>query len=99
MKHGENTNKGYNRTRKYSNGLELQFHDLYSVTGILVDMSGGYLRRFRVKGWTDRQEKNVLDWTLTTCLMTVRHKRLTAPSQDAVDLAIGLLQHEFERNR
>ncbi len=27
MKSRENTNKGYNRTLKYSNGLELQFHD------------------------------------------------------------------------
>ncbi len=27
-------NKGYNRTLKYSNGLELQFHDLYSYMGI-----------------------------------------------------------------
>ncbi len=37
----KNTNKGYNRTLKYSNGLGItQFHDLYSYMGILVDMSG-----------------------------------------------------------
>lgn len=58
----KNTNKGYNRTLKYSNGLELQFHDLYSYMGILVDMSGDTLRRFRAKGWTDRQVVNALDW-------------------------------------
>ncbi len=42
----KNTNKG-NRTLKYSNGLELQFHD--TVMGILVDMSGDTLRRFHAK--------------------------------------------------
>ena len=56
--------KGYNRTLKYSNGLELQFHDLYSYMGILVDMSGDTLRRFRAKGWTDRQVVNALDWNI-----------------------------------
>ncbi len=83
--------KGITGTLKYSNGLELQFRDLYSYMGILVDMSGDTLRRFRAKGWTDRQVVNAC-WigTLTTCLMTVRHKRLTpAPlTHDAADLAI-----------
>ncbi len=69
-------NKGYNRTPKYSNGLELQFHDLYSYMGILVvDMSGDTMKISR-KGLTDRQVVNVLDWD-TPRLMTVRHKRLT----------------------
>ncbi len=45
--------------------------------GILVDMSGDTLRRFRAKGWTDRQVVNVLIGTLTTCLMTVLRQRLT----------------------
>lgn len=58
----KNTNKGYNRILKYSNGLELQFHHLYSYMGISVDMSGDTLRRFRAKGWTDRQVVNALDW-------------------------------------
>ncbi len=40
--------KGGNRTLKYSNGLELQFHDLYSyMGGFRADMSGDALRRFR----------------------------------------------------
>ncbi len=32
--------------------------------GVLVDMSGDTLRRFRAKGWTDRQVVNVLDWDI-----------------------------------
>ncbi len=35
----KNTNKGYNRTLKYSNGLNYSF-TAYSYMGILVDMSG-----------------------------------------------------------
>lgn len=85
----KNTNKGYNRTLKYSNGLELQFHDLYSYMGILVDMSGDTLRRFRAKGWTDRQVVNALDWNTddvfndATTQVVNWHRHMTR-----VDLAI-----------
>ncbi len=34
MKSGENTNKGYNRTLKYSNGLSTVFTTYYSYMGI-----------------------------------------------------------------
>ncbi len=51
MKSRKNTNKGYIRTLKYSNGLELQFHDLYSYMGTLLDMSGDTLRKISRKGF------------------------------------------------
>ncbi len=53
-------------------------------------MSGDTLRIYSHKGWTDRQVVNVrTDWDVLTCLMTVRHKRLTgAVTRLRVDLAI-----------
>ncbi len=51
--------KGITELSNIRNGLEYSFHDLYSYMGILVDMSGDTLRRFRAKGWTDRQVVNV----------------------------------------
>ncbi len=47
--------RGITELSKYSNGLELQFLTCTVTLGILVDMSGDTLRRFRAKGWTDRQ--------------------------------------------
>ncbi len=44
----KNTIKGYNRTLKYSNGLELQFHDGL-ITWVFSRYVGDYLRRFRAK--------------------------------------------------
>ncbi len=46
----KNTNKGYNRTLKYSNGLELAVSRLVRYMGILVDMSGGYSAKISRKG-------------------------------------------------
>ncbi len=60
MKYGENTNKGYIEPLRHSNGLGLRF-DLYSYM-VAVEYVRDTLRRFRAKGWTDRQEVvNVLD--------------------------------------
>ncbi len=48
----ENTNKGYNQTLKYSNGLELRFLTCTVTWVFLVDMSGDTLRNFAQKDWT-----------------------------------------------
>ncbi len=45
----KNTNKGYSRTLKYSNGLELQFHDLYSSHGYFSRYVRMLQRRFHIK--------------------------------------------------
>ncbi len=96
MKSGRkrNTNKGYNRTLKYSNGLELQFHDL-QLHGYFSRYVKGYSAKISSrKGWTDRQVVNVLSWDINDVLMTVRHKGLTSTVCGAVDLAIDYY-HEF----
>ncbi len=53
--------KGITELSKYFNGLELQFHDLYSYMGILVDMSDT-LRRFLA--CEVGLIVNVLDWDI-----------------------------------
>ncbi len=76
-----NTNKGITELVKYSNRLNYHSSDL-SYMGILVDIRDTL--RISRKGWTDRQVVNdVWIGTLTTCLMTVRHKGALAPSHDA----------------
>ncbi len=55
----------------------MQFHDLYSYMGILVDIRG-YSANSRKKVGLIGKVVNVLDQDVTTCLMTVRHKKLTS---------------------
>ncbi len=80
--------KGYNRTLKYSNGLELQFLTCTVTWVFLVDMSGLLCEDFSTKGWTDRQVVNVLDWDINDVFNDSTTQELTTPSHDAVDLAI-----------
>ncbi len=52
--------------------------------GILVDMSGDTLRRFRAKGWTiGRSSVNVLDWDINDVfLMAITTQGLTGTVHD-----------------
>ncbi len=77
MKSRKNANKGVYRTLKYSNGLELQFHDYLQLHGYFSRYVRGYSAKISW-GWTDRQVVNAGLGTINvlTCLMTMRHKKV-----------------------
>ncbi len=75
---------------KYSNGLGITVSRLAAkLHGYFSRYVSGYSEDSRRKG-LDRGQVERVDWTLTTCLMTVRTQEVNqAPSHDVrVDLAI-----------
>lgn len=60
----KNTSKGYNSIITYSNGLKIQYHDLYSYMGINIELSGDTLRYMRIDGYSDLEILQLLDFTI-----------------------------------
>ncbi len=56
--------------------------------GILVDMSGDTLRRFRARVETDRQVVNVLDWDINDVFVTRYDTRVKRRTKNEQRLAV-----------
>lgn len=83
------TVKGYDHILKYSNGLEMQYHETFSYMGISVELSGDTLRRYRSTGVTDKELISRLDFEIALPPNDIRDEAVIWKRHGTrVDLAI-----------
>ena len=91
------TVKGYDHILTYSNGLEMQYHDMYSYMGISVELTGDTLRRYRSKGVTDRELISWLDFKIELAPNDMRDETVIWERHGTrVDLAIDYFNSDIK---